>query len=314
MEAIFKAINLNITMLPIFAGALLIELLVGINKGHKLYRLKDTFTNLAIGILIALPGFLSKGIAFVIYSAVYQIAPWHLPSTFWCFVLCFIGSDLIFYLFHRLGHETQLFWAGHVTHHSSKEFNLSVAFRLPANSFYRFLFWAPLALLGFSPNMIILADSLVYIYGFYLHTKLIGKLGPIEWIFNTPSHHRVHHASNKEYLDKNFGGVLIIWDRLFRTATVETIAPTYGITHDVNTHNPIQLQLDEYIRTFRNAFNSGSWRKAIGYLFSKPQGIDTLRSSHNCNKCRIACPFKAPFEEQWNIKVIAPLVGKINAA
>ncbi|WP_258105658.1 sterol desaturase family protein [Marinoscillum sp. MHG1-6] len=314
MSEVIKTLDLTLTMLPLLLMALGLEFFIGYVRGKKLYRLKDTLANVATGLLISIPGFLCKAAAFGLYSFVYQLAPWEMGNSWWAFVLCFLGSDLIYYLFHRLGHQTQLFWAGHVTHHSSREFNLSIAVRFPFQVLYRFIFWTPLALLGFHPSMIILTDSIVFIYAFYLHTKLVGKLGSLEWLFNTPSHHRVHHSSNEVYLDTNFGGVFIIWDRLFGTFREETEKPQYGLTHEVNTHNPFRLQFDEYIYTFRSAIQKGSLIGALKYLLDRPTPHALTAEKHVCSQCTMSCPFKNPLDATWSAQVVQPLLTRKKAA
>jgi sterol desaturase/sphingolipid hydroxylase (fatty acid hydroxylase superfamily) len=168
----------------------------------------------------------------------------------------------------------RLFWAAHVNHHSSQYFNLSTALRQPwFTPITGPIFWLPLALLGFPPAMILTAEAISLIYQFWIHTEVVKKLPrPIEWLFNTPSHHRVHHGKNVAYLDRNHGGVLIVWDRLFGTFAPESPADPvrYGITHDLGTFNPLRIATHEFAAIARDVLGATSARAALGYLFAPP--------------------------------------------
>lgn len=262
--------NITIIGFPILTMAIVAEACLSSYKGLKLYCLKDTLANIALGITSVILGTIAKGVAFVVYSYFEQFSIFELGYQWWVYGLCFLGGELIYYFFHRLGHETQLFWASHVTHHTSLKYNFSIALRIPLQATHKFLFWVPLAVIGFDPLMIIFVDALSMIYAFFVHTETIGKLGAIEWVFNTPSHHRVHHSSNVKYLDKNFGRVLIIWDRLFRTFQEEIEKPQYGITKNVTTTNPIRLTFHEYGKTFFLLSKSTSIKQAFQYMFNCP--------------------------------------------
>ena len=156
-----------------------------------------------------------------VYAALYELTPLRLdPSDWWVWVLLFFADDLSYYWFHRISHESRVFWASHVVHHSSQHYNLSTALRQTWVPMTYFPFWLPLPLLGFPPWMVLLAQSWSLIYQFWIHTERVGRLPrPLEAVLNTPSHHRVHHGSNELYLDKNYGGILIVWDRLFGTSS-----------------------------------------------------------------------------------------------
>lgn len=265
-----KMVNVSLVTLPLIFIVMIAEMYISTFKGLKLYKLRDTMANLALGLHSVVLGTLAKGVVIVVYSFFSQFSIFNLGYQWWAFVLCFFGSDFIYYLFHRLGHETQLFWTAHVTHHTSNEFNFSVALRQPFQDGHKFLFWIPLAVIGFDPLMIVLLNSLSTLYGFFLHTETVGKLGAIELLFNTPSHHRVHHSSNKKYLDKNYGRVLIIWDRFLGTFQKEEEKPRYGITKKVTTNNPFKLAFHEYGKTYSLLSNSTSVKQAFQYLFNSP--------------------------------------------
>jgi len=186
-------------------------------------------------------------------------------------VLLFVADDFAYYWFHRVGHEVRVFWASHVTHHSSEHYNLSTALRQTWVPMAALPFWLPLALLGFKPWMIILQQAISLTYQFFIHTERVGKLPrPIELIFNTPSHHRAHHGSNDIYLDKNYGGITIIWDRLLGTFQAETERVKYGLTKNIETFNPIKVAAHEYAAIVRDVRAASSWRDRLGYVFRGP--------------------------------------------
>ncbi|MFD0431476.1 sterol desaturase family protein [Streptomyces zhihengii] len=180
------------------------------------YELRDTVTSMSMGAGSQVVGLPWKVFAVLAYAGVYTLSPWQLsPSSVWTWVLLFFADDLAYYVFHRAHHRVRVLWASHVVHHSSVRFNLSTALRQSWTPMTTLPFWLPLALLGIPPWMILLQQSFSLVYQFFLHTERVGTLWrPVEWIFNTPSHHRVHHGSNNRYLDKNYGGILIVWDRL----------------------------------------------------------------------------------------------------
>jgi len=182
-----------------------------------------------------------------------------------------IGWDFGYYWQHRCEHEVRLLWACHVNHHSSQHYNLSTALRQPWTPWTHVIFYPPLALLGVRPWMILTAAGIDLIYQFWVHTEVIGRLPrPIEWVFNTPSHHRVHHGSNPEYLDRNYGGILIVFDRLFGTFEPEAAPVRYGLTKNISTFNPFRIAFHEYAAIGRDAAAARTWRDRLGYLLREP--------------------------------------------
>lgn len=233
---------------------------------------KDMMANFSIGLCIVTLGIFEKGLAFSFFSLVYHFAIFKPNLCWWLWVFGFLSCDFIHYVYHSLGHKTRLFWAGHVTHHSSKHFNLSTGFRTNfVQLLYRFIFWSPLCYFGIPPEMILFFESLTAIENFLIHTEKVGKLGILDWIFNTPSNHRVHHATNPEYIDKNLGGFLMIYDHLLGTYVKETIRPVYGITHDLDTHNPFKILFYEYIGLTIEFLKTSGLMAKFRYLFSRPQ-------------------------------------------
>ena len=236
------------------------------------YEVRDTATSMSMGAgsqVIALPW---KAVVIVAYAALYSVAPWQLsPGSVWTWVLLFFAEDLAYYAFHRAHHRVRLLWASHVVHHSSVRFNLSTALRQSWTPMSGLPFWMPLALLGIPPWMILLQQSISLIYQFFLHTERVDRLWrPIEFVFNTPSHHRVHHGSNNVYLDRNYGGILIIWDRLFGTFEPEGERVVYGLTKNIDTYNPLRVAFHEYTATWHDIRTATRWRDRAGYAFGPP--------------------------------------------
>jgi sterol desaturase/sphingolipid hydroxylase (fatty acid hydroxylase superfamily) len=179
--------------------------------------------------------------------------------------------DFLFYWNHRFVHRARVGWAAHQAHHSSEYMNFATALRQKWNPWFEFFFFLPLPFLGISPLALYVAFSINLIYQFFTHTEMIGKLWrPIELVMNTPSHHRVHHGSDPEYLDRNYAGILIIWDRMFGTFVEEKQRPTYGLTKPKDTFNLISLQYGDYAELWRDVRSASSWRDRVGYLFGPP--------------------------------------------
>ena len=202
--------------------------------------------------------------------------------------MLFLLVDLAYYWGHRMSHEVNLFWGGHVVHHQSEEYNLSVALRQSSlQTVWTFAFNLPIALLGFDPVHFILISAFNTLYQFWIHTETIHKLpGPIEYIFNTPSHHRVHHGSDLKYLDKNHAGILIIWDRLFSSFQPEEERPVYGLTKNIESYNPVVIAFKTWGELFRKASESGSLKTALKY-FIKPPGWSHDGSSQTVKEMKL---------------------------
>lgn len=198
----------------------------------------------------------------------------------WVWVLAIVGTDLAYYAEHRMQHRVRLFWAAHSVHHSSQHFNMSTALRLSwliPGKFLTAVVYIPLALAGVPVWMIFLSKAIVLLFQYPIHTERIGKLHPaIEFVFNTPSHHRVHHGANNPYLDKNYGGILIIWDRLFNSYAHEVEQVRYGLTHNIATYNPIKVNFHEFALMVRDVWRAKSWRARVGYLLRPPGWTETV--------------------------------------
>jgi sterol desaturase/sphingolipid hydroxylase (fatty acid hydroxylase superfamily) len=236
------------------------------------YEFRDSRTSLLMGFGSLIVNGSARIVALLGYSALFAVTPLRLDTHRWyVWIYVILLVDLIWYLYHRASHRVRIMWAGHQAHHNSQRFNYSTALRQKWNPWGELLFWVPLPLLGVPPWMIFSAFSVNLIFQFFVHTEKVDKLWrPIEFVLNTPSHHRVHHASDRDYLDKNYAGILIIWDRLFGTYAQETHRPTYGLTKNVDTFNPFRLQYYEYGAIIRDMRTSHSWRARLGYLFAPP--------------------------------------------
>jgi len=236
------------------------------------YELKDTRTSIAMGLGNVAINAVWKLAVVTIYAALYELTPLRLDaSDWWVWVLLFFADDLAYYWFHRVSHESRVFWASHVVHHSSQHYNLSTAVRQTWVPMTYLPFWLPLLLLGFAPWMVLLAQSWSLIYQFGLHTERIGKLPrPLEAVLNTPSHHRVHHGANEQYLDRNYGGILVIWDRLFRSFEPEGERVRYGLTTNIETHNVFRVAFHEYASVWHDVRRVRGWRERWRVLLRGP--------------------------------------------
>ncbi len=260
--------------IPGFVILLIAEVIVTARQQKDYYDAKDTAGSLAMGIGNVIVGFVGKVIVFGAYTLVYQLRLFTVDMTqWWAWIILFFADDFSYYWFHRISHSSRYFWASHVVHHSSMKYNLSTALRQTwtGNLSGAFVFWIWLPLVGFSPVAIMTMQAVSLLYQFWIHTEHInGFPAPIEFIFNTPSHHRVHHGSDLDYLDKNHAGVLIIWDRMFGTFEPERHRPTYGLTTNINSHNPVRIAFHEWVAIGQDIRRAGSWRVALSYLFGPP--------------------------------------------
>lgn len=268
--------QLSLIALPLFVLAIGIEVVVSRKQQLDLYYGKDTLVSLSMLILTAFVEFIPKLLAFIAFYFLHEISPLRdiVQRQWWAWTVLFFADDFAYYWFHRMNHEVRLFWAGHVPHHSSVKLNFGTALRQGVGErLHKFLFWMWLPLLGFDPIMMLMMMAINLFYQFWVHTELVDKLPqPIEWIFNTPSHHRVHHASNIRYLDCNHAGVLIIWDRLFGTFSEEkhTEKPIYGLTKNIESYHPITVATHEYQAIWQDVRRASKWSDKLKYIFYAP--------------------------------------------
>ena len=259
---------------PFFLLALLIELLYGIAINKNTYRLNDAISNLFMGTLRTSNKLIIIGAAgYVFYLAETHFALWRMDATSpFTWIFSFIIYDFFYYWFHRISHERQIFWASHVAHHQSEDYNLSTALRQTGTgAFVSWVFYIPMFLIGIPSYVFISVASINLIYQFWVHSEHIPKLGWFENYFVTASNHRVHHAQNEQYIDKNYGGVFIIWDRIFGTHKIEdeNEACIYGIRGTLNTFNPIWANLHIYVKIIREMWSSQNWKDKIHAPFAR---------------------------------------------
>jgi sterol desaturase/sphingolipid hydroxylase (fatty acid hydroxylase superfamily) len=243
-----------ILAIPVFFILIGLEVGYGYYQNRKLYRLNDAVANISCGIVEQLTGVFAKVFTVAAYHFIYtKFAIFTLEDTWYWILLCFIGVDFFYYWAHRLSHQVNLFWLGHIVHHQSEDYNLSVALRQSTfQKMFTFYFYFPLAFLGFKTEWFLLMGAFNLLYQFWIHTEVIDKLPRwFEYLFNTPAHHRVHHGRDPKYIDKNHAGTLMIWDRMFGTFQREEETPTYGITTPVNSWNPVKANLQPFVLLWR---------------------------------------------------------------
>jgi sterol desaturase/sphingolipid hydroxylase (fatty acid hydroxylase superfamily) len=263
--------RLIIFAIPGFLLLLTVEAVLAAIMRRDLYEVKDTAASLTMGIGNVIVGLFTKAMMFLLFTWLYKFRVMTLPNVWWVWVVAFFADEFSYYWFHRTSHECRLFWASHVVHHSSQRYNLGTALRQTwTGSFYGFVFWLWMPLVGFSPYVVFVMQALSLIYQFWIHTELVRSVGPLEGVLNTPSHHRVHHASNPQYIDRNHGGTLIIWDRLFGTYEPERERCEYGLTTNINTYNPFRIAFHEWIDIVRDVRAAKSWSDAVKFVFGRP--------------------------------------------
>lgn len=270
--------------IPFFILAMLVEYLYGRLVKRQTYRLADTVNSLQLGTLSRLVDVLRLSFSAVVFGALVQwlgVQPWSLDAT-WQWVVAFVAYDFCYYWKHRFGHEWRILWASHIAHHQSEEFNLSTALRQTGTDYIGFVFYIPLYLAGMPAQAVITVGSLNLIYQFWVHTEHIRRLGPLEWILVTPSNHRVHHARNPQYIDKNYGGVFILWDRLFGTFQDERkdVPCVYGITTGLKSWNPLWANLHFWSDTAKLAWRTRSWWDKLRIWFKPPAWVPADLDPH----------------------------------
>jgi len=271
--------NLVLYSIPAFIALLLLELAWSRRAQRagrediRGYYTKDTLASLSMGLINVAVAAGAKFLSIPFFAILYEHRVVDIVEATggWAWVLLLVIEDHSYYWFHRMHHEVRLLWACHVNHHSSRYYNLSTALRQAVlTPLTGPIFWAPLPLIGFPPWMVLTAQAWSLLYQFWLHTEAIDKLGPLEWVLNTPSHHRVHHGKNVPYLDKNHGGIFIIWDRLFGTFAPEREKVIYGLTTDIDTYNPLRIGFHELAAIGRDVAAAPTLGAKLGYVFMPP--------------------------------------------
>ena len=260
---------------PAFFILIFIELIYGLVSGKSNYRLNDTFTSISLGLIsryIPLLGLGIQGAAFA-YVAQYYNLKLFSPSSLWVWIFAFFLYDFCYYWMHRLHHEVKVLWATHVVHHHGEEFNLSTALRQTSTGFlWKWIFYLPIFIVGIPPEVFVTVAGVNLVYQFWVHTEHIPKLGWYEYVFVSPSNHRIHHAQNKHYVDANYGGVFILWDRIFGTykEEMEELKPIYGTAKPLRSWNPFKANLDIFREMLLDSSRTKSFKDKIGVWFSRP--------------------------------------------
>ena len=267
---------------PLFIGLMALEAAsfrFAPDENLRGYTLRDSATSITMGLGSLVIGAVWGLVALAFYAWIASWAPvdlgavaagpvgWPLVAAWALLVLV---DDFCYYWFHRVHHEVRLFWAAHVTHHSSQYYNLSTAVRQSWTPMTGLLFYVPVFLLGFQPWQWALVHAANLLYQFWIHTERIDRLGPLEWVLNTPSHHRVHHGTNPQYLDRNYGGILIVFDRWFGTFEPESDRVVYGLTKNISSSNPVYVAWHEFAAIARDVAAAATWRDRCGYVLAHP--------------------------------------------
>jgi sterol desaturase/sphingolipid hydroxylase (fatty acid hydroxylase superfamily) len=268
--------------IPIYLVAIIVEYFFIQKKIPQTYQTKDTLSSIAMGSGFLILSGLSNLFVIRIFIFLNEYSFFNIPrawsgifsgekTVWWVFILLLFLDDFCYYWFHRISHKCRFFWCAHETHHSSEYYNFGTALRQSwIGSPITWIFWAPLSILGFHPEDILFQSSLNLFYQFWIHTKFTKSLGIFDYVMNTPSHHRVHHGTNIPYLDRNYAGVFIIWDRIFKTFTPETKEPRYGVLHPLNSYNPIIIGFHMIKELNHDLKRSNKWKDKIRYLFYPP--------------------------------------------
>jgi sterol desaturase/sphingolipid hydroxylase (fatty acid hydroxylase superfamily) len=259
---------------PGFVLLVTLEMLWAKRRAPEKYEPRDTLTSLALGLGSTVAGLLFGGLSFAAALWLWEHRLFEISWAWWAFVLCFVLDDFAYYWAHRFGHRVRWFWAAHVNHHSSQHYNLSTALRQTWTGFLAlgFIFRIPLAFVGFHPAMILFVGGVNLIYQFWIHTEAIGRLPRwFEAVMNTPSHHRVHHATNPRYLDANYAGIFIVWDKLFGTFVpeVDDEKIRYGIVKQLGSFGILHVVFHEWIGMARD-LRAAPWRHKLSYLWREP--------------------------------------------
>ena len=261
---------------PIFTFMIFCEFIYGYFKNRNNYRLNDTFTSISLGMMSRFPAYLQLGVQGLVYAFIWNQFNLGLLNSYTplIWVLAFVLYDLSYYWLHRCHHEIKFLWASHVVHHHGEEFNLSTALRQTGTDFiFKWVFYTPMLFLGVPPEIFVTVAALNLIYQFWVHTEHIDRLGFLDYIFVTPSNHRIHHAQNKEYIDANYGGVFIIWDIIFGTFKDERkeLKPIYGTSKPLKSWNPFWANFEVWTEIFKDTWRTKSWKDKFKVWISRPK-------------------------------------------
>jgi sterol desaturase/sphingolipid hydroxylase (fatty acid hydroxylase superfamily) len=260
--------------IPIVLAMIFVEILISNWQQKNYYKTQDTLCTIGLLVGNIIVAFSIKGLILALHFYLYQYKIFELSGMLplWLFwILTFVVIDLVFYIYHRMSHRIRFLWAIHLSHHSSEEMNFAVSFRQAwFGPISKIPFFMVLPLLGFDPTIIAAAGVISTLWGIVGHTQIVGRLGFVEWIFNTPSHHRVHHGSNEQYIDKNYGNLLIIWDRMFGTFEPEKEKVRFGLVNNVNTFNPTKITFMAWSSMIEDISNKRSLSEVLRIIFGPP--------------------------------------------
>jgi sterol desaturase/sphingolipid hydroxylase (fatty acid hydroxylase superfamily) len=265
--------NLIVLAIPAFVVLMAVEAVADAIMRRDLYEIKDSAASISMGLGSVAVGLVTKAMQIGTFSQIYRFRIFHLGYQWWVWLLLFFGDEISYYCFHRASHQCRLFWASHVVHHSSQRYNLSTALRQSwTGTITGWIFWMWLPLVGFRPMMVLTMQAISLLYQFWIHTELVQSMGPLEFVLNTPSHHRVHHGSNARYIDRNHAGTLIVWDHLFGTFQPEDLAdrPRYGLTKNISTYNPVRIAFHEWADIWRDVRQAPGLANKLRYVFGRP--------------------------------------------
>jgi len=261
--------------IPVFILLLIFEIITARRTGRARYEARDAAASISMGLGYVVVATLLAGVFGTLYTITYEHRLFEIGVAWWAFPLALVVDDFLYYWWHRWSHEVRWFWANHVVHHSSRHYNFSTALRQPWTTTFTglLLMWVPMVWLGFHPALIAFVGGVNLVYQFWIHTEVIRRMPAwYEAAFNTPSHHRVHHATNPRYIDANYAGIFIIWDRMFGTFVREDDAEPcrYGIITNISTYNPLKIAFHEWAAIFRDWVTARSLREWWGYTFGPP--------------------------------------------
>lgn len=270
----------DLTIMPYFIPIIVLSVVgewaYGVYRKRNTYHNKEFASALTIGAVNTLLGAALKVWIFASAMLLYNMVPWAIPRGWFSFLVCFVAMDFCRYWAHRVAHEQRFWWATHVTHHSSERMNFSVSFRTGWTQHIKFIFFLPVPLLGIDPFTVFICHQIIVLYQFFVHTELVRRMPRIiEYIFVTPSHHRVHHGSNPGYIDKNYGSTFIIWDRMYGTFVPEREQVTYGITKPITSFNPVYLVFHEWVDIWNDLKHARSAKEVFQLLFKPPGAVVT---------------------------------------
>ena len=262
--------------IPFFVFFMLLEFYFSKKRNKKVHQFNESIANINVGIIERMSDLITTGSFFFVFSWLYEnYAIFRIDSSIVSWLLLFLATDFVWYWYHRLGHEVNILWASHIVHHQSEDFNYTAAARITViQAVARGFFWSILPIIGFKPEMITVLLLIHGTYPFFTHTQLVGKLGWLEYVIVTPTHHGVHHSSNPEYLDKNYGDMLIIWDKMFGTYANETLKPVYGITNSLNSYSFLWQHFHYFLELFVAFRLAKTYKEKLAVLFGSPANHD----------------------------------------